>query len=140
MDQNMTPHKAFWHALLTVGLGVLLVASLLLYLGEHSELKGHNELWPVLAFVFLVTAIILVPVVYRRYMKGPRPLLTPQQHRAQAAWQAVAAIVYFGIHWAQPGENRMSKWAWMIVGIWLASALNHLRQAYEKAGKSSPIQ
>jgi len=139
MDQNMTPRKAFWHALMTVGLGVLLVASLLLYLGERYGLEEHYELWPGLAFVFLVMAIILVPVVYRRYMNGPRPPLTPQQHLIHAIWQAVTTSLYCGIHWARP-EIRMSKSAWMIVIIGMSSAFNHLRQAYKKVGDSSPAQ
>ena len=129
MDQHMSERKAFWHALMTVGLAVLLMTSVLLFLAEsYSQLA---ELWPVMAVIVLVTGLIMLPFVYRRYMTGSRPPLTPQQHRAQAIWQAVCVIVYLAICML-PEEKRITRYTWMLVGLWLSSALNHLRLSYKK--------
>ena len=129
MNQNMNERKAFWHALMTVGLAVLLMTSVLLFLAElNSQLA---ELWPFMAVIFLVTGLIMLPFVYRRYKTEPRPPLTPQKHRAQAIWQAVLAIAYLAIC-MMPGEKRITRYTWMIVGLWLSSALNHMRLAYKK--------
>jgi len=141
MNRNMTERKAFWHALMTVGLAVLLMTSVLIFLAElySRTWPALSEMWPVMAVIFLVTGLILLPFVYRRYLAGPPPPLTPRQHRVQAMWQAAYVIAYLAICMLL-GEKRISKWEWMIAGLLLSSALNHLRLANTKEGDTSLAQ
>ena len=141
MNRNMTERKAFWHALMTVGLAVLLVTSVLLFLAElYSRTRpAFAEMWPVLAGIFLVTGLMMLPFVYRRYLAGPPPPLSPRQHRIQAMWQTAYVIAYLAICMLS-GEKRISKWEWMIVGLLLSSVLHHLRLAYKKEGDTSLAQ
>jgi hypothetical protein len=98
---EMPAEKAFWHATFTVGIAALIVAGFLLYL-----VGPHAEEWPAFVVVILVPAILLFPLVYHRYQRGPQPQPTPRQHRKSA--------ILFG---------------WVSAAAWLAIALDHLRRA-----------
>ena len=142
MDQKMTPDKALWHALMTVGLGVLLVAGFVLYVGSRSAFwPAFVDLWPVLAIIFLVTALILLPFVYRKYRNGPPPPLTRRQHLERAAFLGVLACVYTLLIVFDNEPARHLVWKWLIAGGWLVSGLDHLRRAYKRKEESpSPAQ
>jgi hypothetical protein len=134
MDQNMTERKAFWHALMTVGIAVLLITGFLFFLvGPHSE---H---WLAFALIISVPALIMLPFVYRRYMEGPRPPLSRQEHLRHAVWCAFIAAGYFVLYWGKQVHVK-SVWSWSYVGLWLVLSLNHLRQAYKRQGTASPAQ
>jgi accessory gene regulator protein AgrB len=131
----MSEKKAFRHALLTVGTAVLLVFAFLLYVAGP-----HSDFWPAFAFIILVPALIMLPFVYSRYVRGPLPSPTPQQHLKKAIWCGMLAVTYFVLSWMKSGKDLKSVWMWINVGIWALLALDHLRRAYTKEGDLSRTQ
>ncbi len=133
MDQTMTARKAFWQALMTVSIAALLVTGFLFFLvGPHSE---H---WLAFALIIFVPAVIMLPFVYRRYMEGPRPPLTRQEHIRQGIWCAFVAVGYLVLYWEKLVHVK-PVWLLSYVGLWLILSLNHLRQAYRKQRIASPM-
>jgi hypothetical protein len=134
MNPGMDEKKAFRHALMTVGVAVLLVGGVVFYLTGWQ-----SELWMVQLLVILVPALLLVPLVYRKYANGPPPPLTPQQHRTRAVLLGLlcsaSVVVIFIDH--RSGWGRVSQFCYS--GALLVMALNHLR-ACRKERAPSPTQ
>jgi hypothetical protein len=135
MNPGMDEKKAFRHALMTVGLAVLLVGGFLLYLTG-----GRSDLWFAQVLVILVPALLLLPLVYRKYVNGPPPRLTPQQHLTRAVLLGLLGSAYvvaiFINH--RSGWGRVSQFCYS--GALLVTALDHLRRAYKKERAPSPTQ
>jgi peptidoglycan/LPS O-acetylase OafA/YrhL len=121
---EMPAEKAFWHATFTVGIAALIVAGFLLYL-----VGPHAEEWPAFVVVILVPAILLFPLVYHRYQRGPQPQPTPRQHRKSAILFGCVATVYIFATIAEHKTGWRSRLGWVSAAAWLAIALDHLRRA-----------
>ncbi len=135
MDQKMTEQKAFWHALMTVGLAALLVIGFLLYL-----LPSHLDFGPAVIVTVLVIPLILLPMVYRKYVNGPPPPLTRQQHLKRAVVWGLLGCAYVVSIFVDHRTGWGLVWKWSYSGSFLLTALDHLRRAYKKEANPSPLQ
>jgi peptidoglycan/LPS O-acetylase OafA/YrhL len=135
MDRKMTEGKAFWHAVLTIGLAVLLVAGFLLYLAGP-----HSENWPAFAVIILVPALIMLPFVYRKYVNGLPPPLTRQQHVKRAVILGLLACAYTAAIFVDHKTGWKFVWQCFYPGGVLLAALDHLWRAYKKEGDLSNPQ
>ena len=122
----MTKQKAFWQALMTVVIAALLVVGFFFFL-----LGPHWNHWFALAIIIALPALFMLPFVYGRYMSGPRPPPTSQQHGLRAIEYVLFAIGFFALLWIHP-EDREGKWVWIMVGSLLINALYNLYRAYMK--------
>jgi hypothetical protein len=135
MDHGMNERKAFRHALATVGVAILLLAGFLFYL-----VGPHSELWPAFLMVILVPALILLPLVYRKYVNGPTPPLTRQQHINRFILQVLlSCVLAAGIFVDHPTGWRLVSQSCYSGGL-LLGALGHLRRAYKSEGNLSQPQ
>src|SRR5690349_8643129 len=82
---KMTATRALWHALATVGAGVAIVCLFAVFF-----LKSDTEAWLIFLVIVLVPALLLLPVVYHNYMKGPK-------RRRFTRRQNLAFAIMFGV-------------------------------------------
>jgi len=130
----MTPGKAFWHAVATVGAAVLIVCMPAAYF-----LKLDTEAWLVFLLFMLVPALLLLPLIYHRYMQGPkRRQFTRRQHLVFTILFGALAVAYLvsNIRGSSKGLESVSTWA--IGGGWLLFAVDHLRR-YLKPNEDTPL-
>jgi hypothetical protein len=131
--RKMTESKAFWHAVATVGSALLIVCAPALYF-----LRSDLEVWLIFLLFMLVPALLLLPLIYHNYMKGPsRRRFSRRQHLVFAILFGALAIAYLGtkIHHSTRGWEAVSTWA--IGGGWLLIAIDHLRRYLKTADETA---
>jgi phosphoglycerol transferase MdoB-like AlkP superfamily enzyme len=129
----MTDRKAFMQALMTVGLAALVASGILLYMT-----RSHRNLWPAVIAIALIVTLILLPLVSRKYQKGPPARPTRNQRIALAVMFGVVAALSFVFILRGHYTGWRLFWQSCNAAIWLLLALNHLRLAYKKEGTASP--
>jgi peptidoglycan/LPS O-acetylase OafA/YrhL len=132
---EISAKKALRQAALTVGVAFVITTGIILYL-----IHPHTKEWPTLIYIVpvitAVPAMLLLPLVRRRYANGPPRALTSKQHIARACLFGCLAGVYVlaaifdrGPETASPYELLLK---WGIVGSWLIGAIDHLYRARRK--------
>ena len=136
MDNKMTEQKALRDAVLTVGLAVLLVSGVLFYL-----VRPISENWVAIIVITLVPALLMLPVIHTRYVKGPPPPLTRQQHFKRALIFGLVACLGTVLIFTEHKWDWGLVWKCCYVGGWLATSIKHFRLSYrEEQENPVPIQ
>jgi hypothetical protein len=131
---EMTSQKALRHAVATVGSAVLIVCALATYF-----LRADTEMWLIFLVMILVPALLLLPLVYRRYMQGPRrPQLTRRQHITRTIMFGSLSIAYVAASVIDPTKSWRSVHTWIFGGAWMLMAIDHLRRAFKPRGEKVP--
>jgi peptidoglycan/LPS O-acetylase OafA/YrhL len=128
---EISAEKALRQAALTVGVAFVITTGIILYL-----IHPYTKEWPALIYIVpvitAVPAVLLLPLVRRRYANGPPRALTPKQHITRACLFGCLAGLYVlaAIFDRRPKTESLYQWA--IVGSWLVAAIDHLYRARRK--------
>ena len=129
----MTSQKAFWQALVTVGVPSILIWSTSLYV-----IGFHEDEWPFYAGFFLLPVILLTPLVYRNYKRGrPSQKLTRDDYLKRAFLSGGLAVVYSILAFFEPKRHGLFM-NWIMPIAWTAATVIHLWSA-SKAEKTRYI-
>jgi hypothetical protein len=129
---TLKPEQAFWQALATVGIpSVLVFGGIFYFFGI-----GADE-WFVYVVFSGVPIVLLLPLVYRRYRKGPPPPLTSKQHKIRAIIFGCVATFYLVALAVRPDSRREIS-TWVFMGGWSMMATNHFLLARKSEQTPSP--
>jgi len=123
---GLPPKRAFWEALATVGIPSLLISSVVLY-----WVGFRADEWLIYAVVFFVPVVLLLPVVFIRYLNGVKPRkLTQRQHIIRTIVCGSMAACFAGISFWEWHDGMRMRPTWPIMALaWLVIAADHLRNA-----------
>jgi hypothetical protein len=127
----MTSQKAFWQALVTVGVPSILILGTSLYMTGFRE-----DEWTIYAFLILLPVILLTPLVYSNYKKGrssQKP--TRDDYLKRAFLTGGIAVAYSILAFFQPEHRHGLFMNWMMPIGWIAATVIHLWNA-SKAEKT----
>src|SRR6266567_957671 len=95
VQAGLPPKKAFWKALIVVGITSLTVwSAFLIFVGLDAGFQGKE--WVVGLIPFLLTVLLLTPVVYYNYLLG-----------AQARKRSRGASIFIGICYVCMSAGRL---------------------------------
>lgn len=144
--EDTREQKAFRHSLIIVGVAVLGV------FGMFACQAGlHSGNWSIYAPVILVSGLLVFPLVYFSYKRGPQRPVARRYSILSAVLCGALAIGYFVSGLVEPKivgpelVGRKTGWglarALVFGAIWMFAALAHLRRAYKRKEESpSPAQ
>jgi len=132
----MTPRRAFWEALATVGIPSLLIWGAILY---SIRTNANPDEWP-LYLIFVGVPLLLFFPIYKRYKKGVRygvESRTRGYHLKCAILYAALSVV-FAVLALRVHRNR-----WdliidlMLAAGWLLTSADHIRRAVRNVSNLS---
>jgi hypothetical protein len=120
----MEPRKAFWQALITVGVPFLIWGVLLYSVGIG------RDWWLVESIFVILPALGLFGLVYNRYLKGPSARPTRRGYFVRAIFMGCLALAYLlmAVVNQHPGWKAVPNW--VLFATWLLIAADHLRNGY----------
>jgi len=84
------------------------------------------------AIILLITALLLVPLIYRKYVNGPPPPLTRGQYLKRAAFFGVFGCLYMTGVFMDHDTGWNLFWQCVTLVIWWMDGAKYLWLAYKR--------